>query len=599
MRHEPISFSGNESMTIQNVIRELPNSFTYEFWVKPAGAGIRLDAESSYGIYGNTGQLYFIGPACGEQGDEAGIGISIGMNGISVYEHSIDHLPAVLVYPVSISQWTHVALVYQDRVPSLYVNGRFVKKGLPSIKSKVYPSLILGGCSPYGCFQGEMKELRIWNHARTPGQVSCCMHSSLSGEEIGLYWYSNGKSNLLVHQGWKRTVEVSLVLPSYNRYPYNLLTLYSLQNQTFDLSKVEVIMVDNASGDSTPSIAQKNGFPFVFKYIKCEQNVGRPRSRNMGIRAAIGKIIIFLDAEVLVGPDFIEQHVLAHQGRDRQIAIGTIHLRGVYSLIHPGFSSGQFEQMKALMSKCKRDYTKKWRKYISNPQISTLLNKEDVGNVQLLNALSFMKPHEEYYQKEVLQHHGDHLSGFMFPWIFFYTGNISVRRSFLGQAGFFEEWDGYGWDDVEMGYRLFTMGAIFVNLGSMRTYHQEHPISASIVDEANLNYYKFQMKHKVIDVQIFALNLIPNAKTLYELNQTLTQYKALCQENPREFRLFKHTFVSLLERASYRLAHKLEVTKLLLPDEPSYFMVQEEKVRIGQMRRYPMVIDGFETLCKL
>ncbi|MDR6883156.1 glycosyltransferase [Bacillus sp. 3255] len=599
MLHEPISFSGNESLTIQNMIRALPNSFTYEFWVKPAGAGIHLGAEASYGIYGNTGQAYIIGPACGEHSDEAGIGISIGVNGISVYEHTIDHLPAVLVYPVSINQWAHVALVYQDKVPSLYVNGRLAKKGQPSIKSMIYPSLVLGGLSPYGCFQGEMKELRVWNHARTHGQISSSMHSSLSGNEIGLYWYSNHKTNLLVHQGLKRTMEVSLVLPSYNRYPYNLLTLFSLQKQTFDLSKVEVIMVDNASDDSTPSIVQKNEFPFVFKYIKCEKNVGRPRSRNMGIRAANGKVIIFLDAEVLVGPDFIEQHVQAHQARDRYIAIGTIHLRGVYSLIHPGFSSGQFEHIKAIMSKCKQEYSKRWRKYATSPQITPLLNKEDLENVQLLNSLSFLKPHEEYYEKEVLQHYGDQLSGFMFPWIFFYTGNISLRRSFLGQAGFFEEWDGYGWDDVEMGYRLFKMGAQFVNLGKMVTYHQEHPISASIGEEANLNFYKFQMKHSVIDVQIFALNLVPHAKTLYQLNQILTQYKALCYENAREFGLFKQTFVTLLERASYRLAHKMEVTKLLLPDEPSYSKIQEEKYRISQMGKYPMVIDAFETLCRL
>ncbi|MBD0381605.1 glycosyltransferase [Paenibacillus sedimenti] len=597
MIDDSISFSGNESMTIQTLIRELADSFTYEFWVKPSGE-TRLDVESSYGIYGNKGQKYLIGPGCGEHINEAGIGISIGTNGIAVYEHTIDHLPAVLVHPAYLKRWMHVALVYQNKVPFLYLNGQLIKKGSVSSKSKVYPSAIFGGYSPYGFFQGEAGEFRIWDHARSQEQIGLNMHASLTGDEAGLYWYTNHKSGITVHRGLKRTLDVSLVLPSYNRYPYNLLTLYSLQNQSYDLTKVEVIMVDNESSDLTPSIVHTHNFPFLFKYIKCEKNVGRPRSRNMGIKAAAGKIIIFLDAEVLVESDFIEQHVLTHQDQERRVAIGTIHLRGVYSLIHPGFNAEQIKHMNGLMNKDQRNWYEKWEAYTSNPKIVPLFNADDIKN-QKFRSVSFTKLHEEYFQKEVLRHYGDHFSGFAFPWIFFFTGNISLRRSLLNQAGYFEEWNGYGWDDVEMGYRLFKMGASFLNLSEMITYHQEHPISTSIVEEAHLNFNKFQKKYREMDVQIFALNLIPHGKTLYQLNQIMIQYTTLCQEYKGDFKLFKQTFVSLLDRASYLLANKMKVTKLLPQSDPSYKKIMKEKNKISRLGKFHELLDGFETLCCL
>ncbi len=96
------------------------------------------------------------------------------------------------------------------------------------------------------------------------------------------------------------SIDVSIIIPTYNKFPLNLLTLYSLENQTYDSSKFEVILVDDGSTDSTLSIADNYLFPFHFKYIRVPQNIGRPAARNTGIRAAKGRWIIFLDAEILV-----------------------------------------------------------------------------------------------------------------------------------------------------------------------------------------------------------------------------------------------------------------------------------------------------------
>jgi hypothetical protein len=64
--------------------------------------------------------------------DHAGSGISVGTNGVWVIEHSADYWGAPLVYAATITNWTHVAVVYEKNRPRLYLNGKFVHEGLQS-----------------------------------------------------------------------------------------------------------------------------------------------------------------------------------------------------------------------------------------------------------------------------------------------------------------------------------------------------------------------------------------------------------------------------------------------------------------------------------
>ena len=76
-----------------------------------------------------AGQRYAIAPQHGGDVDYAGAGVSVGTNGISVYEHATDYMPSTLVYDTPISGWTHVAVVYNNGQPNLYINGTWVRTG--------------------------------------------------------------------------------------------------------------------------------------------------------------------------------------------------------------------------------------------------------------------------------------------------------------------------------------------------------------------------------------------------------------------------------------------------------------------------------------
>jgi spore maturation protein CgeB len=225
MEQEPFLFNGNHIMIIETLYQNIRNTFTYEFWVKPS-ASIKMDTESIEGVSGIWGQRYVIGPGYGEKAEDAGFGVSVGTNGVIVYEHSTAYLPALLVYPMTITDWTHIAVVYRSKTPYLYINGDFKKKGLTSSKENVYASGLFGGLEPYGYYAGYVKDLKIWNYDRSDTEIKANMDKTLTGQEEGLFAYCpfhGGRSySNQVNPSYKKNSKV-LLIKSGNDVPYTAL----------------------------------------------------------------------------------------------------------------------------------------------------------------------------------------------------------------------------------------------------------------------------------------------------------------------------------------------------------------------------------------
>ena len=145
------------------------NTFTIEFWSKPT-ATRNITIESNSGISGIGGQRYAISPAWFGNSD-AGVGVSVGTNGISVFEHAADYLPSPLVYNVSLSGWNHIAVVYESKQPRLYLNGNLVRTGLNSQRSNVFPSIKFGNIGNYGPYQGLLDEVAVYNRALSASEI--------------------------------------------------------------------------------------------------------------------------------------------------------------------------------------------------------------------------------------------------------------------------------------------------------------------------------------------------------------------------------------------------------------------------------------------
>lgn len=115
---------------------------------------------------------------------EAGAGISVGTNGISVYEHGNGYMPPLAVYDASIGTgWNHVAVTYTDRQPRIYLNGVLVREGLVSPKSVVYAPQLAGvSAGFYGTFSGKVDDLRIYDRPLDAFEITAIMQNSYHDE---------------------------------------------------------------------------------------------------------------------------------------------------------------------------------------------------------------------------------------------------------------------------------------------------------------------------------------------------------------------------------------------------------------------------------
>ncbi len=87
---------------------------------------------------------------------------------------------------------------------------------------------------------------------------------------------------------------ISIIIPTYNHSTYLARALQSIHDQTY--RNWEVIIVDNHSTDDTFDVVKKFGDPRV-SYMKIHNDGIIAASRNMGINAARGNWLAFLDSD--------------------------------------------------------------------------------------------------------------------------------------------------------------------------------------------------------------------------------------------------------------------------------------------------------------
>jgi RHS repeat-associated protein len=171
------------------LISQAEDNFTVELWVNPTSPH-EIDPETQSNAYGISGQQFIIDPVWGSaDGTVAGMGISVGTNGVSVYEHANGYMPALLVWEGPVTGWTHVAVVYENKQPRLYINGVLVRTGLTSDRQHVRPGNLLGS-GAYGVMPGTFDEVRVWNVVRSEAEIRSNMRRSVAAPQSGLvaYW---------------------------------------------------------------------------------------------------------------------------------------------------------------------------------------------------------------------------------------------------------------------------------------------------------------------------------------------------------------------------------------------------------------------------
>jgi len=214
-------------------------------------------------------------------------------------------------------------------------------------------------------------------------------------------------------------MNVSIVIPTYNRKPILLKCLRALENQKLNnnVGNYEIIVVDDGSTDGTPSWINNNKeeIPHVVLY---EQEHGGPAlGRNLGVIKSKYEIIIFIDSDLIVLDDFIICHV------------------------------------DALLSF--------WNK--KNTKCFTY------GSV--VNTSNFQNPQSEKYK----------LLDTSFA--YFATGNVAIAKDLLLNVGLFDtSFSLYGWEDLELGERLKKIGTKLIKCPKAVGFHWHPPFDCEQIE---------------------------------------------------------------------------------------------------------------------
>ena len=101
---------------------------------------------------------------------------------------------------------------------------------------------------------------------------------------------------------------MSIVMPAYNSEKLLGESVASVMAQTY--REWELLIVDDASEDGTASIAERLAREDSrVRLIRLEQNGGVANARNVGMQAALGRYLAFLDSDDLWLPEKLEMQL--------------------------------------------------------------------------------------------------------------------------------------------------------------------------------------------------------------------------------------------------------------------------------------------------
>lgn len=273
-------------------------------------------------------------------------------------------------------------------------------------------------------------------------------------------------------------MKISVIIGTYNQKEQLKLVLESFGKQTFDHQEFEVIVVDSFSNDGTDQMIE-NLYQLPYPLNYIRQeNKGKTAARNRGINEAQGEIILLTDADMIADSKLLEEHVKAHKKHNNACFEGTTF-----------------------------NYLTKDRDEVE-PYIKQKL-----------------KPEQKL------------------KWTYFLSGNLSIKKETIINAGLFDEdFKSYGWEDIELGYRLHKIDIPLFYLPSAKNYHNH------FVDNQDMVARKYNMgksaaifykKHPNFEIKMY-LGMNPIAMAIYKF----------LKKHPDTFNRIKNQYI--LEEYNYR-----------------------------------------------
>ena len=123
-------------------------------------------------------------------------------------------------------------------------------------------------------------------------------------------------------------VLASLIVPIYRFHPYIASCLDSLERQDASF-RYEILLLDFGGDEEASRLCRERERekPLLYRYYRRERNEGVSRTRNVGILAARGKYLAFVDSDDELEKDFLSLLVSLAEKKEADIAVAGYFLQ--------------------------------------------------------------------------------------------------------------------------------------------------------------------------------------------------------------------------------------------------------------------------------
>lgn len=204
--------------------------------------------------------------------------------------------------------------------------------------------------------------------------------------------------------------EISVIIPAYNGGWVLRRAVEALQAQDADPDRFEVVIVDDGSTDGSADGLEDGRGSVPIRVLR-QANRGRAAARNLGAAEARGRALLFLDADIWAMPGLVSAHLAHHAGG------GALGVQG-RSLTHRDSLTAMYMRACNVM-----------------PDV-TIRRREGLSPYHVI------------------------------------TRNFSVDADVFRRVGGFDEgFQGYGWEDIELAFRLVRHGVTLRYEHTALAYH--------------------------------------------------------------------------------------------------------------------------------
>jgi len=259
-------------------------------------------------------------------------------------------------------------------------------------------------------------------------------------------------------------MDISVVIPTRNRIETLRHVVPTLLRQTLAPQRYEILIADSNSDDGTAQYLRERSAALPkgsLRHLPGDYT-SRAAARNAGAAAARAPIVMFTDADILASEALLERHLADHCAAENdRIAVVGCELR---------VDSLEDYRTQTARPETRRPLQRPWRRRLS--------------------------------------------------WLYFLTGNASVRRDDFDKVGGFDEaFTGYGHEDLELGYRLRKSGVEIAYDRDAINYHW-HPVGyeeeIGRMELAGFSTVRFYRKHRDLEIKL-KLGMTPVSLGLHSM----------------------------------------------------------------------------------